>query len=392
MERREVEKQEVLSHSHRYVSHRAQEIKNELRPMDKVVRGFKVFGDNATIYAAYILATLEWGWMYRHYGKRDAVPILPEWLTTFIGVTKDLTMSMDLPGQRVHVGHQDVWLNSAATWQWMADLLQFWADLSGTRLYGSIFHYPSALAELIMADINPSIDLGQCVRWECIVNNTYGWLNARALFNQTQRTEFERQQGCHTALNDLEKATEELYDRSLQAVAQDNARRAKAEADNAQLPSECQLACKKRQEQAKVTGIATPSTDDIKYPHWHPQPHRKTPGPDVPQPYTTPKETGAAGHDAMLNKELGLDKIYDPLASGDASPAPGPKTPPTYSEDCTTIPPIHLPTTGGSGDPGVGGLASGVVSPVTKRDDRLLDGLPPGSPMEVGLSRAPGSG
>ena len=187
-------------------------------------------------------------------------------------------------------------------------------------------------------------------------------------------------------LNDLEKATEELYDRSLQAEAQDNARRAKAEADNARLPSEHQLACKKRQEQAKVTGIVMPSTVDIQYPHWHPQPCHKTPGPDVPQPYTTPKETGTDRHDAMLNKELGLDNVYDPLASGDASPAPGPKTPPTYSEDCATIPPIHLPTAGGSGDPGVGGFASGVASPVTKHDDRLLDGLPPGSPMEVGLS------
>ena len=33
----------------------------------------------------------------------------------------------------------------------------------------------------------------------------------------------------------------------------------------------------------------------------------------------------------------------------------------------------------------------GVTSPVTKHDDRLLDGLPLGSPMEVVLSRAPGS-
>ena len=63
-----------------------------------------------------------------------------------------------------------------------------------------------------------------------------------------------------------------------------------------------------------------------------------------------------------------------------------------YSEDTTTIPPICLPTSGGSGDSGIGGLASGVASPVTKHDDRLLDGLPPGSPMEVELSRTPGSG
>ena len=63
-----------------------------------------------------------------------------------------------------------------------------------------------------------------------------------------------------------------------------------------------------------------------------------------------------------------------------------------YSEDTATIPPIHLPTSGGSGDSGIGGLTSGVASPVTKHDNQLLDGLIPGSPMEVGLSQAPGSG
>ena len=208
------------------------------------------------------------------------------------------------------------------------------------------------------------------------------------MFDQALRTEFERQQKHHVALNNLEKATEQLYDRSLQAKAQDNARRAKAEANNVQLPSKHQLACKKRQEQAKVMGIAMSSTDDIKHPHWHPQPHRKTPGSDVPQLYATPKETGTAGHDARLNKELGLDKVYNLLAWGDTSPTPGTKTPPAYGDDCTTIPPIHLPTAGESGDSGVGGLTSGMASLVTKRDDWLLDSLPAGLPMEVGLSQA----
>ena len=53
-----------------------------------------------------------------------------------------------------------------------------------------------------------------------------------------------------------------------------------------------------------------------------------------------------------------------------------------YGEDTTTIPPICLPTSGGSGDSGIGGLASGVASPVTKRDDRLLDGLPRARPWK----------
>ena len=212
------------------------------------------------------------------------------------------------------------------------------------------------------------------------------------MFDPSQWTEFERQQKCHATLNNLEKATEQLYDRSLEAEAQDNEQRAKTEANNAQLLPEHQLACKKRQEQAKVTGIMTSSTNNTKYPHWHHQPCRKTPGLDVPQPYTTPKETAATRHDTRLNKELGLDKVYDPLASRDASPTLGPKTLPAYGKDTTTIPPIHLPTSGGTGDSGVGGLASGVASPVTKCDDRLLDGLPPGSPMEVGIFQAPGSG
>ena len=89
LEKREPEKQEVLSHSHRYVSRRAREIKDTLQPMDKIVRGFKVFGDNAMIYTAP-------------------------------------ATSADLPRQCVHLGHQDVQLNSMTTWQWMADLLQFW--------------------------------------------------------------------------------------------------------------------------------------------------------------------------------------------------------------------------------------------------------------------------
>ena len=158
---------------------------------------------------------------------------------------------------------------------------------------------------------------------ELIVNNTYGWLNARALFDGPQQAEFDRQQKCNATLNDLEQATEQLYNRSLKAEAQDN-ERAKAEADSERLPLERQLAHKKRQEQARVTGIATSSTDDAKYPHWHRQPQHKTPGPDVSQPYATPKETSATGHDARLNQELGLENVYDPLASRNASPTPGP--------------------------------------------------------------------
>ena len=148
-------------------------------------------------------------------------------------------------------------------------------------------------------------------------------------------------------MNDLEQATEHLYECSLEAKAHHNERRAKAEANNAQLPLERQLARKQMQEQAKVTGIVMPSTDDSKYPLWHCQPQHKTSSPDIPQPYATPKEMSAACCDAMINKELGSENVYDPLQSRNALPTPGPRTLPVYGEDTATIPPIHIPTLGG---------------------------------------------
>ena len=37
---------------------------------------------------------------------------------------------------------------------------------------------------------------------------------------------------------------------------------------------------------------------------------------------------GAAGRNALIIKELGLEDVYDPLQSGNASPTPGLQTPP----------------------------------------------------------------
>ena len=121
-------------------------------------------------------------------------------------------------------------------------MLQFWTDLSSPRLFGGIFHYPSALAEQLMADINPSFDAPCHITWQRIVNNTSSWLNARALFDRLQQAEFNRQQKCHATLNDLEQATEWLYECSLEAEAQHDEKRAKAEADSVRLLLEQQLA------------------------------------------------------------------------------------------------------------------------------------------------------
>ena len=93
--------------------------------------------------------------MHCHYGRRDPVPVLPEWLTSYIGVSKELKTNADLPKKRVQFRQSDIHLNTAGMWLWMANLLQFWTDLSGPWLYGSVFCYPSVLSQQFTADINP---------------------------------------------------------------------------------------------------------------------------------------------------------------------------------------------------------------------------------------------
>ena len=93
-----------------------------------------------------------------------------------------------------------------------------------------------------MTDINPSFDTPRHITWQRIVNNTPSWLNARALFDRSQQAEFDRQQKRHANLNNLEQATEHLYECSLEAEAHRDERRAKAEADSVWLPLEQQLA------------------------------------------------------------------------------------------------------------------------------------------------------
>ena len=65
-----------------------------------------------------------------------------------------------------------------------------------------------------------------------------------------------------------------------------------------------------------------------------------------------PKESDTAARDATLNKELGLEDVYDPMKSRMAASTPGPSTPPAYAEDSTPIPPITLLTSGRSRDSG----------------------------------------
>ena len=171
-----------------------------------------MFGNSAWVYATYVCAMIEWGKIHHAYGGQDPIPILPGWLTTFMGVRKELKTNADLPRKRVLVGHANMRLNSAGTWMWMVDLLQFWADLSGSRLYSGVFRYTSLLVTHLMMDINPSLDATHHITWEHVANNTPSWINAQVLFLTGKMEEFNCQKQHWVSLNELEKVMEDLYE------------------------------------------------------------------------------------------------------------------------------------------------------------------------------------
>ena len=100
--------------------------------------------------------------------------------------------------------------------------------------------------------------------------------------------------------------------------------------------------------------LSTSSQADDGYPGWVPRQRSKwVDDQDVRKPYLIPKEAkgtvSATDREATLNLELDASSVRDPLA---ATHSPGPQTPPQFADADVAIPPINLPPSEGSGNPG----------------------------------------
>ena len=97
------------------------------------------------------------------------------------------------------------------------------------------------------------------------------------------------------------------------------------------LSPERHLAQQKWEQEAKITGVPTP-TQNVDYPIWKERPHTKPKGPDLGQPYVTPAATMTTTDEVTLNEELGYSNLFDPLASRLATFTPGLRTHLAYAE------------------------------------------------------------
>ena len=382
-------KQEVLNDQQAYIRRVTHRLKNaKMSAADARVHCLWIFGGSAMAYSSHILAIFDWAYKFYKVGGENPVPKLPSWLTTYIHVTSISRFPEglpDLPRQRTAMRIDEPAIRAPATWQWMADLLQYSSDVSNTKTPSGLSRTQSTLVERLMNTVNPWFLAKHRITWDRVAFGTFHWLQARSMFTQDQKADYERQlrrEGME--LNDLEASTQRLWQEWVEADEKKKKQQQQKAAAQRQLPPERRAAQLEREQQAKVTGLGTSPGVENRYPGWVVRPRRKpTDKQDPPAPYQTPRDVRLKDQDqtidernAALADELGAGDVLDPLELSPPGPphSPGPQTPPQFEDADIDIPSISLPGT----------------SPITNADNQLL-GAYAESPMEAALASASAS-
>ena len=230
----------------------------------------------------------------------------------------------------------NVAIHAPGTWQWMADLLQYWSDVSNTKTQGGLSHTQSTLVERLMEVVNPHFPaVKERITWTSIAFGTFHWLESRSAFTKEQMADYDRQlKNERKEFNNLEVATQELWRDWKQADELNKKCQQAKQAASRDLLLERRAAQLEREKQAKITGLNTPTKSEERYPGWVVQARKKpVAGVDTPTSYQTPGDLKqgmtTAERDAALGVELGAEAVIDPLASPVPCSSPRPQTPPT---------------------------------------------------------------
>ena len=185
-------REDVFNHQKDYVDRAYRRLKQDMRlpATDPRVRCLWIFGERASEHTAYILALFDWASKYFKLGGEYPVPRLPGWLTTFVSTTSIPRFPdglPSLPSKRTAMNFPNRTICSPGTWQWMADLLQYWCDVSNTRTQGGLFRTASPLVEKLMELVNPHFPAAKDrITWDSVAFRTFHWLEARSALTSVE--------------------------------------------------------------------------------------------------------------------------------------------------------------------------------------------------------------
>ena len=331
------------------------------------VHSLRFFGAGAESTAIEVLALIDWATEFLEL-SRYPVPEIPAFLRRPFVVCKKVQFPiLEDPGDVIYK-EKCIRIKAQKAWVYLCALLQFWTNLamteSGEVLYGGWHRPTNPLIMRIRAILNPSFGEHFRITWASVAAST-SWTQARLYYGPPEREHFQTEPGPTSDLqNPLETAVEELWEMYL---------------------------CEGVQE-TKDLSFTTPSwaslTGHLQLPEaWHP-----TEAESIPLGFTRLQCGTLQEHEAVskyrnppedswkqqsIDEELGIQDVTDINESW---------YPPTEKMLASAIESIWDKSQPMDVDPAQAedsmppdnelellGMAAGSDSPVTAREDRVLD-------------------
>ena len=342
------------------------------------VHSLRFFGAGAKSATIKVLPLIDWATEFLELSRSPVPEILAFLRRPFVVGKRVQFPILEDPGDAIYK-EKCVRTKAQKAWVYLCTFLQFWTNLatteSGEILYGGQHRPADLLITQIRATINPSFGEHFQIMWASVAAST-SWTQSCVYFGPPERERFRTEPGPTSDLqNPLETAIEERWEAYLREGVQETKDLSfttqswagvtgKLQLPEARHPTEAEsvppgftrLQPGTLEEQEVVSKYQTPLEDSQK------QSLDEELG---IQDITNINESWYPPTEAELASAI--ESIQDKSQSMDVDPAP--------AED--SMPPDD--------EPELLGMAAGLDSPVTAREDRVLD-------TPAGFSRAPGDG
>ena len=348
------------------------------------VHSMRFFGAGAESAAIEVLTLIDWATKFLELSRSPILEI-PAFLRRPFVVGKKVQFPIpEDPGDAIHK-EKCVRTKAQKAWVYLCMLLQFWTDEamteSGEIMYGGWHRPANPMIAQIRAVLNPSFREHFQITWASIAAST-SWTQARLYFGPLERERFRLEPGPTPDMqNPLEAAVELRWETYLREGVQETKDLSfttpswAGMAGRLQLPSGQPEARRLTEAESIPPGFA------------HTQ--RKTPEEqEAVAKYQTPSE---AGQRQTIDEELSIqdvttiDEAWYPPTEAEVASAVESILDKSQPMDVDPAPAEHSYELFQDDAPELLGTVKGSDSPMTAREDRVLD-------TPAGFSRAPGDG
>ena len=348
------------------------------------VHSMRFFGAGAKSTVIEVLALIDWATEFLELSC-SPIPEIPAFLWRPFVVSKKVQFPIpEDPGDAIHK-EKCVRTKAQKAWVYLCVLLQFWTDEAMTE-YGEIMHGgwrqpANPMIVWIRAVLNPSFGEHFQITWASIAAST-SWTQAHLYFRPPEREHFRSEPGPTLDMqNPLEAAVELRWEMYLREGVQETSDLSFT------TPSWAGMAGRLQLPSGQLEAWHPTEAESVPPGFTHTQ--RKTPKEqEAVAKYQTPSE---AGQRQTIDEELGIQDVttideswYPPMEAEVASAVESilDKSQPM---DVDPAPAEHSYEMFQDDAPELLGMAKGSDSPVTAREDRVLD-------TPARFSRAPGDG